>query len=307
MNSTSKSKANVAKNAAKPSRKQRKTARAGLRATVGGAPVAVSNDLRQYTRFSSGRSGETLKMTTCCAISEVLRNIASPTKGALWLNGLGVNAVQLSLTSPYGRLGAAGFNTPFTSPVWDLIGSAFTRYRVNKLVFHYEPQSATTNGERLVFAFARDPDHPLLWTATPSSANNLSVSDSVAFMPWRAWSLDVSKEMDNTLYYTYDFNASTTSATDRFSNFGVISCVTSGPTDSNDPCGVLYMETEIEFLEFCPISVTRPSLVTLGEKLSRQQALPAAGKEPTPQRPKEDEQEAMLRKLAETYHILGSR
>lgn len=305
MNSTSKSRA---EKAVKPSRKQRKQARQGLRASVGGAPVAISNDLRQFTRFTAGRNGAGLKMHTCCAISEVIRSVNSSTPAALQIpiagTPTGVTAVQLNLTSPYARLGGVSSGSAnFLSPVWDLIGSAFTRYRVNKLVFHYEPQSATTNGERLVFAFARDPDHPLLWTASPTSANNLSVADSVAFMPWRGWSMDVTKELDDTLYYTYDFNASVTSATDRFSNFGVISCVTSGINSGlpSEVCGVLYMETEVELIEFCPISVTRPSLSLLASKL------PARGDKNDGAKPaKVDEKEAMLKKLADTYQLVTS-
>lgn len=277
------------------------------RARVDGAPVAVSNDLQQYTRFSSGRDGSSLRMHTCCAITEVNRTSTTAAPAGLLFSGvLQATAVQLSLTRPFARADASGLSVGFTSPVWDLIGSAFTRYRIKKLIFHYEPQCPATATERLVFAFAKDPDHPLLWTSTASSANNLAVADSIAFMPWRSWSMDVSHIMDDTLYYTYDFNASTDSSTDRFSNFGVIACSTSSVSQASSLIGgVLYMETEVEFVEFCPISVTRPALASLGKKLSGFVRGNQDEKDVTVSK-KEDDRDVVIKKLLENYHLVGT-
>ncbi len=119
--------------------------------------------------------------------------------------------------------------------------------------------------------------------------------------------MDVTHALDDTLYYTYDFNASTTSATDRFSNFGVIACATSSVSQSSSLIGgVLYMETEVEFVEFCPISVTRPTaLASLGKKLVG----PARGvqdeKDVVTVSKKEDDRDVVIKKLLENYHLVG--
>jgi hypothetical protein len=114
-----------------------------------------------------------------------------------------------------------------------------------------------------VFAFAEDPVHPILWNATVPTQNNLlALADSVAFMPWKGWSMDVShKLIRGQRFYTYsDAGTSTvTLQTERFADFGVISCITSSVSQGSSAiCGVLYMETVIELEEFCPIVTTAP-------------------------------------------------
>lgn len=234
---------------------------------MSGAPVAVSRDLQQYTQFAS--SGDGLVMRTCAPISIIRReasNVSIPSGnypfGALVNDAVGnlnfqAAAMRLSPTAPYSRLNATLFPVKFTSPVWDLIGSAFTRYRVKKLSFHYEPQSSAVAGERMVFAFAADPEHPILSKNDLVQRELLALADSVAFMPWKEWSMDVSHRLErDRLFYT--FVEPFGEAVDRFSTFGIISCMTDAQSATSREAGVLYMESEIEFVQFCPISTMAP-------------------------------------------------
>jgi hypothetical protein len=226
-----------------------------------GAPVAVSGDLQQYTKFSTSRSGTGIVLHTCVAIAE-LNRISTSAQGGV-LNGTNeLMSMQLNLTQPAGLSNAGTkINTTYVSPVFDLIASAFVKYRVKKLIFHYEPQSAATADQRLVFAFAADPMHPLLWNSTvPTQSKLLALSDSIAFAPWRNWSMDVTGRMNGQEFYTFSEPTITVASfAERFSDFGVISCLTSSVSGTVTSCGVLYMESEIELLEFCPISVTLPA------------------------------------------------
>lgn len=230
-----------------------------------GAPAGVSQDLQQFTRFYPGSKRDSLRMHVCAAIGQVQRISAGATGAGLVDTSQEFNSAQLNLTNPAG-LQPAGTKTNYiyNSPVFDLIASAFVRYRMKKLVFHYEPQSAATASERMVFAFANDPLHPVLWNASPpNQAALLSLSDSIAFAPWRAWSMDVTNKVSQDKLYTYsDASTTVTEFAERFSDFGVISCVTNSVSGSSAGAGIIYMECEIELEEFCPISTTRPGILT---------------------------------------------
>ena len=238
-----------------------------------GAVVGVSKDLEQFTRFNPGSTRNSLRMHTCAPLCQVERSTGTVTVGtALQLVSNSYVSCQLNMTHPAGLTGAgAKALDGYTSPVFDLIASAFVRYKVHKLVFHYEPQSSATTTERLVFAFAEDPLHPVLWNASvPNQSSLLSLANSVAFMPWKSWSMDVSEQLSESLFYTFSDPTITVDAqTERFSDFGVISILTDTFNTSNATCGVLYMEIDVEFFEFCPISVTRPSLKILANKLNK--------------------------------------
>jgi len=227
-----------------------------------GAPVAVSEDLQQYTYFTQSKNG--IRMHTCAPAFQILSTAAENQGFASLLpfsTGPARTAVQLNLTHPQGTnsIGTVS-DAEYTSPVWDLIASAFVRYRVKKCVFHYEPQAKATANGRLVFAFAEDPLHPALWISGATSSDLLSVSDSVAFMPWKQWSMDVSHLMDDTLYYTYSDPSNTFGGfTERFSDWGVCACLTDTEAPGEEIGGILYMETVIELEEFCPISFSRPA------------------------------------------------
>lgn len=240
-----------------------------------GAPQAVSQDLQQFTRFLPGRNSSSLRMHTCFAVCNVLRQnaIASDAGAIEMLNANPANSLQLNLTSP-ARLTEAGTkgNADYLSPIFDLIGSAFVRYKVDKAVFHYEPQSPTDVTQRMVFAFAQDPVHPVLWNSSGVTQNELlSQADSIAFAPWRAWSMNVTNNLQKTLLYTYSSTSTTAGEFDeRFSDFGVISMLSSDSSTGTDtPCGVLYLEAIIELHEFCPITTVSPSSkMMLAKKLA---------------------------------------
>jgi hypothetical protein len=231
-----------------------------------GAPAGVSQDLQQFTRFYPSGDRQGVRIHTCAAIYDILKDSIGSAGPALndVTPGRYVSA-QLNLTDPAGLTNAGAKTTAgYLTPVFDLLGSAFVRYKVNKVVFHYEPQASATDSQRLVFAFAADPLHPVLWNATvPDQGDLLSLADSIAFMPWRAWSMDVTDRIQDKELFTYsDASTTVTEFVERFSDFGVISCVTSsGGQVADAKCGVLYMETDIELQEFCPISVTRPAIL----------------------------------------------
>lgn len=259
------------KRASRP--QQAKASRVRGAPSMQGAPVAVSQDMQQYTKFSAGSDSDSIRMHTCAAIAQIRNQVTVP-QGPAFSFPASIEGMscQLNLTQPASlRYDGSKANTSFVSPVFDLIASAFVKYRVHKLVFHYEPQCAATEVERLVFAYAEDPMHPVLWNATvPTSTSLLALADSVAFAPWRSWSMDVTHRLARQEFYTFtDSSTTVASFAERFSDFGVMSCVTSGSgAVANVTCGVLYMETVIELIEFCPISVTLPASKFLAQKFT---------------------------------------
>lgn len=261
-----------AKAAAKDAYRERPSKRMGM----AGAPVSVSEDLQQFTKFAG--SGRGLVMKTMGALYEIAStSLTSSTGAAFFSNDSAtrpLSSIQLSPTRPLGWDpigGTATANASFLSPIWDLIGTAFVRYRVTKLCFHYEPQSSATAAGRLIFAFAEDPAHPLMWDETPTQSELLALADSVAFMPWKSWSLDVTKTLSKELLYTRmtttDDPSGNQNGLNRFGGFGSIACLTDLTAGTAIKGGILYMETEIEFIEFCPISAAGPSLLLLRSKL----------------------------------------
>jgi hypothetical protein len=265
----------------------RRRARKGARFAVSqmqGAPAGVSQDLQQFTRFLPGSNPEGIKMHTCVPLVQVERASTLSGGGGLFPGSGSTEAmaVQLNLTNPRWRGASSEFAADYVSPVFDLIASAFVRFRISKLVFHYEPQASATTDERLVFAFAADPAHPVLWSSTVTQSGLLSVADSVAFAPWRAWSMDVTCKLDDQLFYTF-YPTGAASLTERFSDFGVMALLTSSASQSSALlCGVLYAEIVVELDEFCPISVTRPSaflhlIPRMGERLERHSELTRSG------------------------------
>lgn len=237
--------------------------RRAKRPQVNSAPAATSQSLRPFTRFLKGPDSNSISMHTCVPICEIL-SVSNGTGGALQTaTGTISTGITLSLTRPINQASAA---VEFTSPVYDLISSVFTRYRVRKVMLHYHPQSSTTSVviagvdqgmPRLVFGFAEDPEHPLVMAVSQNSQNILALSDSIPFAPWNGWSLDVTQKLEaKKLYYTY----AQLSDLQRFDAFGAITCVTDTTNAATHVGGVLYMETIIDLVEFCPITLTRPAL-----------------------------------------------
>jgi hypothetical protein len=160
--------------------------------------------------------------------------------------------------------GSSASAATFTNGVWisphiPLIASAFDRYRTVSCGIIYEPQATTAVADRLVCAWTDDPFHPALSAAAAAAAGKLTMSqltllitkDSVAFAPWRPWSmkLPVSHEPK----YLFDqFQAAGAVTGGRFFNFGSLSCVSIDTTPAT--YGVLYMDLTIDFFDPVPIA-----------------------------------------------------
>lgn len=226
----------------------------------GNAPAAVSDDLQQFVRFMPGSKESHLKVCARVPLYFVNSNYHDGTN--LIRGGLSLTSTNsfpyIALSSITGIYAGGGTDVVknYISPVFNLIGSAFTRYKIKGCKFLYEPQSSTQTSDRLVFAYANDPEHPLI-KATPAAASQgklLALADSMSFAPWKTWELDVSQEVNQDLLYTY--NQDNTETDNRFNMFGSIGCIPSvEPTSTTAMTvyGVLYAELCFEFVEFCPI------------------------------------------------------
>lgn len=253
------------------------------------APAAVSSYVKQYVDFYG--QGETLGLRGKLALYDVKTSgTAGDTSGFVGSTSAGAVAVRLSPTAPTTTTNAATYNTVngFISPALDLISSAFTRYKAKKSIFHYLPLFTTNSTQQLIFGFAADPCHPLLSGSTatvPTFSQIESLSDSRPFAPWDEWKMDVSSKLGKEWLFLSGNSGDTTAGNDtaRFDNWGSIGCVVATPsTATAERYGVLYLEFDIELKEFCPISGTRPALLTaLKDKikihLKKHQAVKAQG------------------------------
>jgi hypothetical protein len=242
----------------------------------GTAPIAVSDDLQQFVRFGQADNDASLRVHMCVPLYNINSNYFS---GSLIRGGLSLSPTDsfpyVALNDLTGAYAGGGSDTAkaYINRVMGDIGSAFVRYAVEKCVFYYEPQSPTTVSDRLVFAFAADPEHPNIKT-TPGSASQsklLSLSDSVAFAPWRAWQLDVTsalKKADKDLLYSY--NQDNSELDNRFTFFGSIGCIPSlepAVTTAMTVYGILYAELIIDFYELDPVNSADPALLTPSDRL----------------------------------------
>jgi hypothetical protein len=239
-------------------------------------------------------------MSSCLPICEVkFLTAADSDKGALNFRSFGSGSTRqqvatalLGLQSAIGaaeNTGAAAAGNPFQytpvsyiSPVFYLLAEMFARWKVNRLMFHYTPQSSTTVNGRAVFAFADDPVHPVLNPDMstdisgpagpddiPTTTSLLSLGDTMAFAPWLPWTLDVSKTVGQNELYTdaavgwtaSDANYSVTNtevlgfpAAMRQWALGSLSCATLTTEASSFDGGVLWMEIDVSLIEFCPIT-----------------------------------------------------
>lgn len=274
MNSKKNSKARKTRN-----RKQSKN-RSGFQSV---APVAVSDDIQQSVRFGAGDNPGDLRIHATIPLYQVC---SGWTSGILTIPGGFVSTADPTTLIPPETSVQLGIGIglhsnnqltfPYLSPAVSLISNAFTRYRMRKLQFIYEPQSSTIVQDRTVFAYAEDPRHPLFYAPNDasqlSSGKLLALSDSIAFAPWRSWSLDVSKSVTQNLMYTAIVDTSPylgqpQLSDQRFSMFGTIGCVTSNTTYTGPVIyGILYARMEVDLVEFCPIVQT--AIVPLGGQKS---------------------------------------
>jgi hypothetical protein len=239
------------------------------------APAAVSTSRRAFINYRSvvvnGR--QALQIHASVPICEIGND-------SKYGNGLHVQSLtstpidcQLASLNPYQMVVTGNTSTYLTAPAqasWvsphvPLLATAFDRYQADSLVFHYEPQSTSTVSDRLVFAWCEDPLHPFLsangaygfGTSTSlTQLQQLVTADSVAFMPWKPWSLKCPVSRD--IKYLYDTNTGdetqtreTSSA--RFTEFGSFSCVASAVGGDPIQYGVLYAEVILTLIDPVPI------------------------------------------------------
>jgi len=173
------------------------------------------------------------------------------------------------------------------SPHVPLLSLAFDRYRMVDCAFHYEPQAAATVSDRLVFAWTDDPSHPFLSAASasgsatpPSQLEALVTQDSVAFMPWKEWSLRVPVATDARFLYASQVSTGFDEAVNRFYSFGSMTCVGSAAPSITVQYGVLYIALTIDLFDPVPIvsdvSAFLPALHATRRK-GRQIGRPRAG------------------------------
>jgi len=259
--------------------KQKKRAKQTMNRSVHSAPAAVSDFLTQSVRFKPSKGGKGLIMEVCLPLCNITggTNGTAPASvhGALTdVAGNIFDVLTVNPVFPIGGISQASApvsdngNTGITSyinPAWSLISSAFTRWRARKLIFKYMPQSTSTQADQLVFAFAADPNHPVVGlgeTGIMTNATLLNVGDSIPFMPWKEWSLDVSdtlkKEAELFVKETFEPTTVTGDGQDpaltRFNQAGVFACTHSTSQVTPVVYGVLYGCAEFELLEFCPIT-----------------------------------------------------
>jgi hypothetical protein len=161
---------------------------------------------------------------------------------------------------------STAFTGHWISPHIPLLAVAFDRYRMHSLAFHYEPQSTTVVDDRLVFAWTDDPSHPFLAPSsvsgpTPSQLEQLVTQDSVAFAPWKSWTLTVPVAKDPRFLYQTDLTASGI----RLADIGSFSCVGSAAPTTPIQYGILYADFCIEFFDPVPI-VQDVTVFTLARK-----------------------------------------
>jgi hypothetical protein len=242
----------------------------------GTAPSAVSDDLQQFVRFKQGTDESSLRVHMCVPLFFINSNYytASLVRGGLSLTPTD-SFPYVMLNNITGSYAGGGADTAraYINRVMGDVGSAFVRYSVDMLKFFYEPQSPTSVADRLVFAFAADPEHPNI-KSSPAAATQsklLSLSESVAFAPWRAWELDVTSTLKlarKDLLYT--FNQDNSELDNRFTFFGSIGCVPSvEPTAATAMTvyGVLYAEIILNLYELDPVNTADPTLLTPSDRL----------------------------------------
>jgi hypothetical protein len=133
-----------------------------------------------------------------------------------------------------------------------------------ELEFIYEPQSTAVLSDRLVFAWTDDPGHPFLGvgqTAQPSQLSLLVTKDSVAFMPWKPWSLRVPVSKDMRFLFN-DRTSTEYSEGARFADFGVMNCVGSAAPVTTVQYGILYVKLKMHLIDPVPIIQSVKTLVS---------------------------------------------
>jgi len=228
---------------------------------------------------------EALRVSTCVPICEIgndgsygngFLTQGAGTSGAVYSAVCDVTPYNLSsvVTAGSGSTAVGTTVGSWISPHLPLMALAFDRYRMESVEFIYEPQAAATTDDRLVFAWTDDPAHPflsapginLVTALVPSQLNQLVTKDSVAFMPWKQWSLRVPVARDERFMYdTSPLDDSKYPAIDtgtaRLYSFGSMSCRASAAPASAKTYGVLYCRIVIDLFDPVPIVQSVNTLV----------------------------------------------
>jgi len=156
------------------------------------------------------------------------------------------------------------------SPHVPLLSLAFDKYAMVSLAFHYEPQATAIVSDRLVCAWTDDPSHPFLSASgaaaaatVPSQLQLLVTKDSVAFMPWKSWTLRVPVSKDTRFMYSTaaEDSGGTDASPDRFYSFGSLSCVGSAAPATSIVYGILYVSLVMDLFDPVPIVSSVNALV----------------------------------------------
>jgi hypothetical protein len=261
------------------------------------APAAVSGRAKMSFNFSGSNGGQHLvagaTLPFCFLGSDMFSN------GMILSTGAGTSApAAVCLINPQNLVGTQkdAADPPtlvaarWLAPQVSLMTIAFDRYRVSGLEFIYEPCAPTSTVDRLVFAYAEDPIHPVLSgitagaaTTVPAQTDLLITPNSVSFAPWISWNLRVPVEKrDQDFYVTLD-GTSAFAATARQVFHGVVAC-RSSTTVAAITYGILYARVIYELIDPVPVvgtiaPITRAVLEARGPlKRSSRPDLPVESK-----------------------------
>jgi hypothetical protein len=259
-----------------------------LRMTLEDGPVAVTAmDMNREIKLSTQPNGD-LKISFSMPMCDVLSLVSAyPIGGCLAaVDALG-SGVQYSggtilLNPMVNQIIAYGETAPqigmvaYNSPQLGLQSLAYSKYKLNRLGFAYQPQGQTFQAtsqmlaeSRMRFSFTGDPTHPIIGmlgyrgTGTIDYSILTETPNSVQFSEWNAWSLDIRDfHTDWLTINTPRFVPTTLTfgtgdiAETRQACFGAISCYDSYLSASDRvvmPHGQLWINGEILFSDPSPL------------------------------------------------------
>jgi len=197
---------------------------------------------------------------------QIMSGTTAYSASSMCMSVLGFPVFSVNASSP-----VAGTVGSFVSPHIPLLALAFDKYSVRRLAFHCEPQAATSVSDRLVFSWTEDAAHPFLGPINtdtqaaqiPTQLDLLVTKDSVAFAPWRPWSLPVPVDSTPRFTFTAGDNGTQVAAELRLSTIGALSCVSSAGSAAT--YGILYASMEVDLIDPVPLfqTVNLPSLLSL--------------------------------------------
>lgn len=148
--------------------------------------------------------------------------------------------------------------------------SCFSRYRLTRLRFIYDPIGSTASAVRLAFAYSNDPLSPAFYSALgfDYTAYNslLTVPGSRAFSPWMAWSQNVAVD-DNWKYVDNSASDTIAAANVRQEAYGVIMCLADSNPGTDYTYGILSIDFSIDLLDPCPLPTVPTTNLALHSSL----------------------------------------